>query len=151
MKSISYLLRLLLFGFIIVPIAFSLLISSIEFYSAPKINPIYEADNTLWTTFFSRFFWLTISYYSYIFCFGLFFFEYVKLVIKIFTVKDSTSFKVGTYFIYFVLFQFAALTITGMISDFFHFGNENLKIFILVLFTSALFSWIYHLLFGQSK
>ncbi|MFN3666020.1 MAG: hypothetical protein ACK4S0_07675 [Sediminibacterium sp.] len=151
MKSISYLLKLLLLGFLIVPLAFSLLTSTIEFYTAPEINSDYETFKKQWATFFSAYFWFTISYYSYFFFFGLVFFEYVKLVMKSFTTKDSISFKVGTNFIYFVLFQFAALKITNINSDLFHYGNTNLKMVILVLVTSALFSWIYHLLFRKSK
>ncbi len=149
MKNIFFLLKWLLFGFGIVPIVFSLIISTIEFNTAPQFNPMYETESIAWTTFFSRYFWLTISYYSGIFCFGLFFFEYVKLVMKSFKTQDSIKFKIFTYFIYFVLFQFVALKATNFSSDYFHYGNEILSFVILLFSTSILFSWLYYLLFRQ--
>ncbi|MBW0177401.1 hypothetical protein [Sediminibacterium sp.] len=151
MKKISYLFKWVFFGFGIVPVVYSLIVSTIEFNSKPPINPAFEYDSIHWTTFFSRYFWLTISYYSYFFFFGLLILEGVKAFMNAISGMKSIIIQLFVFYIYFFLFQLAALKITNLTTDYFHFGNITSKLVLLVLIASTLFSFLYYLLFNQNK
>lgn len=151
MRLVYSCFKYLLFAFGIVPIVIACSTSTIEYYKAPAEYGLMYNYSNVWYTFFYRYYWLTLIYYSYLFLGGLFLLRGLIWYIAIINEKQEVIPNKFWLYIYLFLYQFLVMKIGNFTTGYFHYGNRNYTLVLHLLFTSAIFIFVYDWLLRYPK